>query len=279
MPDQAIHIFNSTANLDPSLMVHLLESWAKEEPDPLSILNDLRVTIVMHNKMPDPPEHEFLVVKTEDRHKVTRLYVLERTTNPALGTVPGESRGTTLDSVKQFCAAITTNTSDLQFASVEEGLQKIDRLTLASVHAATILSDSLDKKGSYRAVDRFLGSAWVYAKGWHGQNIRFLIPSRPLSLYQLALIAKAVHVRFSTYDILKEQCYFHAGVIYSAVLHHFGSLCPENLQEPSEVAVASNLRYGRYLGLKVQSVDHKDIVQIVDDFKAAEAKALKDVSL
>ena len=270
MPDQATHIFNSTANLDPSLMVHLLESWAKEEPDPLSILNDLQVTTIMHNKMPDPPEHEFLIVKTEDRHKTTRLYVLKRTTDPALGTVPSESRSTTLDSVKQFCVAITTNTSDL--ASVEEGLQKIDRLTLASVHTATILSDSLDKKGSYRAVDCFLGSAWVYAKGWHRQNVWFLIPNRPLSLYQLALITKAVHVRFSTYDILKEQCYFHAGVIYSAVLHHFGSLCPENLQEPLEVAVASNLRYGRYLGLKVQSVDHKDVVQIVDNFKEAEAK-------
>ena len=62
-------------------------------------------------------------------------------------------------------------------------------------------------------------------------NVRFLQPNRQLSLYQLALIARAVQQRFSTYDVLKEQCYFHAGVIYSAVLHHFGSLSTENPQE------------------------------------------------
>lgn len=279
MSDQAVHIFNPTANLDPSLLVHLLESWAKADPNPMSILCDLRVTTIMHNKMPHSPEHEFLVVKAEDRHGTTRLFVLERTVDPELGPVPGEGRATALESVKQLCAAITTSSSSSDLASVEEGLKPIDRVTISTVQAASIISDSLDNKGSYKAVDRFLGPSYVYSKGWHGQNVRFMQPNKPVSLYQLAIIAKAVHKRFSTYEVLKEQCYFHAGVIYSAVLHHFGSLAPENSQELTDIIIASGLKYGRYRGVKVQAVDHNDVLKIVDDFKEEYAKAMGDVSL
>ena len=244
MPAQATHIFNPYANLDPSLMVHLLESWAKENPDPMSILSDLQVTAIMHNKLLHPPEHEFLVVKTEDRAGTTRLFILERTTDTALVTVPAENRASAFASVKELCATMTSSTSEL--ASVEEGLQNIDRFTLGTVKAASILLDSLDQKGkgSHTALDRFMGSHYVFSKPHHARNVQFLQPDRRLSLYQLVLIARAVQQRFSTYDVFKEQCYFHAGVIYSAVLHHFGSLSTENPQECSEVALTSGLRYG-----------------------------------
>jgi hypothetical protein len=277
MSDQAIHIFNPAANLDPSLLVHLLESWAKADPNPLSILSDLRVTTIMHNKMPNSPEHEFLVVKTEDQEQKTRLFILERTVDPVLGTVPGEGRPTALESAKQLCAAMSTTSSDSDLASVEEGVAKIDRLTITSVQAAKMISDSVDNKGSYTAVDRFMGRSYVYSKDRHGENVRFLIPNRSLSLYQLAIIAKAVHNRFPNYDVLKEQCYFHAGLIYSAVLHHFGALSSENQQE--EISIVSGLKYGRYRGLKVKTIDHQDVLNIVDDFKAGYAKAMADVSV
>lgn len=277
MSDQAVHIFNPTASLDPSLLVHLLESWAKEDPNPMSILCDLRVTTIMHNKIPRSPEHEYLVLQTEDRENTTRFFLLERTVDPGLGTVPGEGRATALESVKQLCATITTNSSDL--ASLEEGLPKFDRLTVSSVQAAKIISDSLDHKGRYPAVDRFLGAGYVYAPAWHGQNVRFLQPNRPLSLYQLAIIAKAVHKRFSTYEVLSDQCYFQAGVIYSAVLYHFGSLCPENPQEGSDIILSSGLKYGRYRGLKIKAIDHTDVLKVIEDYKAEYAKAMGEVSV
>jgi hypothetical protein len=277
MSPEATHIFNPRATLDPSLMVHLLETWARDDPHPMSILSDIRVTILMHNKMLNAPEHEFLVVETEDSVGTRRLFVLERTTDPGLGTVPAESRASAFASVKELCATMTSSTSEL--ASVEEGLQNIDRLTLGTVKAASIISDSLDKKGSYTAVDRFVGSDYVFSVPRQARNLRFLRPNKRFSLYQLALIARAVQQRFSTYDVLKEQCYFHAGVIYSAVQHQFGSLSTENPEECLEVALPSGFRCGRYLGFKVQSVDRRDVLRIIDDFNEAYAKAIDKVSL
>ena len=272
MSPQAKHIFNPMAHLDPSLLVHLLESWAKADPDPSSILCDLRVTSIMHNKMPQPPEHEFLVVETEDRAKVTRFFILERTVDPGLINMPAEgpSRPTAMESVKQLCAAMTTSSSDL--ASVEEGLQQFDRLTVSTVQAVNITSDSLDNKGSCQALDRFLGCTFVYCKGWQGENVRFLKPAKHLSFYQLVIIAQAVHAQFSTYKVFKDQCYFHAGTIYSAVLHLFGSL---TLNEPSDITLASNLKYGRWHGVKVKAINQKDVEQIVDDYKKEYEKVMK----
>lgn len=275
-PDHAYHIFNTTASLDPSLMVHLLHTWAQSDPDPYSILSDIRVTTIIHIKMPNSPEHEFLVVETQDRASKTRFFVLERTVDPVVVTEPAEERPTPLESVKQFCAAISTTPSDL--SSLEQGLPQIDKLTIGSVQAASIISDSIeDKKGGQKANDRFLGSTYVYSKRWHGQNVRFLQPSKSLSLYELAIIAKAVHTRFPTYELLREQCYFHAGLIFSAVLDHFGSALP--VIEGKDIAIASGLKYGRYRGLKVQAVDPKDTRQIVEDFKLAHKKAMSGFSM
>ena len=267
---ESTHIFDPQANLQPSLLVSLLESWAKVDPKPASILCDLRVTSIMHAKMPQPPEHEFLLVKTEDRENTSRIFLLERTVDPALVTGPGE-RPTAMESVKQLCAAMTTSSSSL--VSVEEGLPQLDRLTVSTVQAAHVLSDSLEnKKGGYQAVDHFLGSSYVYSRGCQGENVRLLEPAKRLSLYQLAIIAKAVQKRFSTYDVLKEQCYFHAGVIYLAVLHHFGSISPNR---PTD---ASNLNHGRLLGLKIKAIDQKDVLQIVEDYKEEYDAAMKGVS-
>ena len=152
---ESTHIFDPQANLQPSLLVSLLESWAKADPKPASILCDLRVTSIMHAKMPQPPEHEFLLVKMEDRENASRIFLLERTVDPALVTGPGE-RPTAMESVKQLCAAMTTSSSSL--VSVEEGLPQLDRLTVSTVQAAHVLSDSLEnKKGGYQAVDHFFG--------------------------------------------------------------------------------------------------------------------------
>ena len=127
----------------------------------------------------------------------------------------------------------------------------------------------MDKMNAYQALDHFLGESYVYARGWHGQNLRLLKPSRPLSLFQLAIIAKAVHKRFGTYDVLKESCYFHAGVIYSVVQRHFGSAFPE--QEDSKA--------GRFLGVKVQAVNPEDVERVLEDFKEEYRIAMGNVSV
>ena len=112
---EALHIFSPSANVDPSLLVNLLLSWAKADPQPTSILCDLRVVSIMHNKMPQPPEHEYLVVTTEDSLKTSRSYILERTVDPSLGTVPGEARVTGVKAGKQLCASVTTSSSGSRF--------------------------------------------------------------------------------------------------------------------------------------------------------------------
>jgi hypothetical protein len=274
MSKPAGHILKTTANLDPSLLVDLLEAWAKEEPDPQRILCDIRVIALVHNKMLKSAQHEYLVVQTEDWEKKANFFILERTVHDGLVTAPGVGRATALESVKQLSSAIVPSSSDV--ASLEEGLPRFDRLTVSSVQAANVLLDSLDNNGSYEAVDAFLRPSFVFSPGFQGENIRFLKPKQPLSLYQLAIIAKAVHQRYPTYEVLKDQCYFHAGVIYSAVREHFGSSCPETLQE---VVLASGLKYGRYYAVKIKAIESKDVTQVLDDYKKEYAKAMNDVSL
>lgn len=254
---QANQLYDSMAELRPSLVVDMLQSWAEGDPNPLTILHELRVTSIMHNKIPTSPQHEYLVVQTEDSLNKTRYFILERTVNPAL-TDPPLDRPTAMESVQQL-SAVTTTSSDAD-------LPQFDRLTLSTVQSVKIIADCVDNKASAPALDRFLGSSYVFSKAWHGENVRLLRPDKRLSLLQLAIIAKAVHTRFPTYDVLKDQCYFHAGVIYGAVLQHFGSRPNHDPHEAKDITIAANLKYGRYHGVKVNRIDPKDVLLIVGDY-------------
>ena len=71
--------------------------------------------------MLNSPEHEYLVIKMEDKEKTSRLFILECTVNPGLSTVSTEGHPTAFEAVKQLCTVMTTSLPDL--TSLEEGLK------------------------------------------------------------------------------------------------------------------------------------------------------------
>ena len=65
-------------DLDAETFSVLYSNWVALDPKPENILSYFEVTSVIHNKMPNHPEHEFLVIETFAKDNKSRLFVLDR---------------------------------------------------------------------------------------------------------------------------------------------------------------------------------------------------------
>ena len=149
-----------------------------------------------------------------------------------------------------------------------------DRLTLSSFQSADLMSESIrlafDKIHTTPAVDQFLGEEMVFDKKWQGENIRYFKPKKPLSLFELALLANTVHEMFPDYSLLREQCYFFAAVVYLAAEHLAGveSGSPEYSQGLLHIdnSLLSN-RYGRWNGALVNKIDPEEFIDVLAKYR------------
>ena len=267
-------------------------------------LSQVQVTCILHNKMPQSPEHEFLVVETKNLGGAINTFILERTvrlppddtskpsssSNPSK---PGDGFNRLSTRVHQIYRTIMPSaqprphSDDLELESLEpllppqrppspaSQLSMIDRLTASAAISTQLVSESLrsnikDIQNS-DAEDHFLGEDFVYSPEWLGENIRALIPKKSLSLFQFAVLAHAVHCRYPKYTLLREQCYFFAGLVYSAVAEEFGSDTP---------GPGSRLpqRYGRWAGAMVSHVDRGEILNTLDEYRSMYLEQISLVS-
>lgn len=230
------------------------------------VLRRLEVRCIMHNKLPDGPQHEFLVIETVDRFErdKVRLFILERTMS---------SQDTVIDSVRdpsdrklhtRIATACSPLSADSNSSSKPEEEQPnrhtgtltiADKLTVASTQSADIISDALSNAQKYPAKDRFLGGNAIRLKRWHKEIVNYFKP-KGLTLFQLAIIADCTHELYPDYSIFSHQCYFYAGVVYGAAEECFGMLPSKNADESQGNLVHiidSHLsdKYGRWNGVKV----------------------------
>ena len=292
MESQAGCLMEPGSTTSTGLFLLALRGWgydflsSEPDPDPSKFLEEVQVTCILHNKMPASPEHEFLVIETKDREGFVRPLILERTVRlqgdqdsadleSAQNTAPGQGARKLFERFQQIYRTMlppgpesSEEGSSLlpQTSPTASALSLVDRLTTSSALSADLISQPLYSKlfkevRDTPAIDRFLGQDYVFSAEWQGQNIRHLKPGRPLSLFEFAILAEAVHSKFPLYSLLREQCYFFAGAVYSAVLHEFGA----DSEGPSG---GLPQKYGRWGGALVSLVPDAVVLEIVAEYRA-----------
>lgn len=308
MDEQASVLLNKNSATQTSMFLLALRGWGSEfcesNPDPALFLSQIRVTCIMHNKMPLSPEHEFLVVETQDREGMKTSLILERTvelqretgdTDRINDISPGEGLIRLFKKIKRIaCDTLTSGSQPSDLGSMEEGLIRrplsiIDKATMSSTQSFDVLSESLklklDDLHTSPAVDHFLGENYVFSPNWQGRNIRHFKPKKKLSLLELAVLVDVVHQAFPNYTLLKEQCYFFAGLVYSALQYQFGisSSSSSKLNEDEDLVYIDDSRlsnrFGCWKGELVSNVEPQEVMDIVEKFGKAYTSEIAKVSL
>lgn len=271
--------------LTTDVFLYLLTSWASSVSDPHLVLNRFSVTTISHNKHPESPEHEFLIIETEDQHDHhSRLFILERTMSEQASAMQRDPDPENKP-FKAFLGIASTSSDDSHLSSVEEGLSSstgslslADKASLRSLQSADQISESLDKGKDYPAKDQFLGEYFTSLKRFHGQYVRYFKPNN-LSLFELALLANTIHDTFPRYSILEHQCYFFAGLICASVEHYFGIQPSKSFNDSENYIIDSHLpnNHGRWKGVKVHTVNPEHVVQAIRNFKKEHTTVISKV--
>jgi hypothetical protein len=228
MDEATEHIFDPGVRWKPNFLLYILRSWAELAPDPQLVLSQIVIKCVMLMKMPCPPEHEFLileVVNKKDTKAKAKLLILERTIgNPESGYDTTDSQKTRTSQVTKFLkdSYVTLTTGNDQW--MEEGTKPLtarDKMSVISIQALNTSSESLNKNQNSLADDLFLDEDFVFHPSRHGQCMKYFQPRQELSLFDLALIADAVHKQSLKYTPLKKNCYFYAAVVYAVAKVRF----------------------------------------------------------
>ena len=296
--------FDPNTILKSKLFLLLLTNWASMTPDPEDSISRFKVQRITHYKLPTPPEHEFLVIETLDELLgQTKQFILDRTASrqggttmpdPSADPAPSADPSAVLTSrvverLKKFVAAITTlfsARSEPLLTSMEEGsslqlspgssitsdpLSMADKVSLSLTETADLISDSLNISDNSPAFDRFLGQNHVNSPRWQGQKIQSMIIYN-LTLFDFVILAHVIHELYPTYSILKEQCYFYAGLVYSSVRAQWEvSDCPSGPTDQSQS--------GQYQGMKVEWVEGQDVSNAISSYLAIRPQVLAKVIL
>jgi hypothetical protein len=302
MDEQASIVLNKASATQTAMFLLALRGWGAQfcnsSDDPALFLSQITVTCVMHNKMPSSPEHEFLVIETLDREGNRSSLILERTVDLQPNNAdrhsitdisPGEGVLGLLSNIKRILTRGSQQT-DLEEGLIRqsESLSIVDKASLLSAQSFNALSESLrakvDSLHDSPAIDHFLGEKYVFSLNWHGQNIRHFKPKETLSLFELAILADVVHKTYPKYTLLKEQCYFYAGIVYSALEREYGisSCSSARLNEDRSLVFIDNSslsnKFGRWKGVMVSSCDDEDVSNVVQKFRDERSSEIAKVS-
>jgi hypothetical protein len=268
---------------------YIYESWAKDSPDPMSILCRFEVTSITHSKSHDNTEHEYLIAETVDKGSesgLTRLFVFDRvdsrkklTAEDTLSaSIP--TLGQKLKKLGSSAVSLVSSLrSDEELRSAEEGspfsasstsLASIDRSTVLMTQGTDVLL-SLDKAEITRAEDRIRGHSHANSLKCHGQIAKYFKPN-DLTLYELACMAEVIHRLYPSYTVQAEQCYFYAGLLYQATMQQFGQVDLHDIDSH-----LSDNR-GRFAGIKVCDIKPEWSTSVVAKYKEAYRDQLADVS-
>ena len=304
MDEQATILLNKNSTTLTAMFLLGLRGWWSEfchsNPDPTLFLSQIRVTCIMHNKMPLSPEHEFLIIETQDREGTKTPLILERTVGlqretgetDRINDISPDGLNRLYKKIKRIASDALTSGNKLgsmEEETIRRTLTLMDRFTMSTTQSADLLSESLNLKideiHDSSAIDHFLGENFVFSSNWHGQNIRYFKPRKTLSLFQFAVLADVVSKSFPKYTLLREQCYFFAGLVYSAVEYEYGigSSSSGLLNEDQDLVQIDDSRlsnrFGRYKGALVSDVDRQEVVDIVEKFRDAYASEIGKVNI
>jgi hypothetical protein len=267
------HLFDSSNPIPTKLFLFIINSWARRHPNPETILKQFKVTTIMHNKKPTMPQHEFLIIETENTATSgtvpSRFLILERFTSD-LKPAQDENNDRADKLLETFTELLKTATSSLkssQLVSMEEGLGSgmlvRDGISLSAIQLADLVMDTLKQSSTGKAVDQYEGGN-IFEKRDLGQVVQFFKPL-DLTLFDLAIIAQVVHEANPNYSRLHTQCYYFAALVYEAAEKYAGVLVSESADKTQTGLVKIQGSYlsnkcGRWNGVKVTHVDRNSSV-------------------
>ena len=261
--------------LTTSSVLDIFKLHANSHTNPLQVLEQIEVCCIMHSKMPNSPEHEFLVIETVDSSATKRLLILERT----VGVVGSSPEPGDAHSRLRSLYQDLSNASSATLTSEDNSLALLDRVTMSSaqsIHAVSTYAKDLSSK--HEALDRFLGESYALSPTWQGQNMRFFKPTRKLLLYELAVLADLVHNLYPTYTLLGEQCYFFAGLVFLVAKHRFGRDADEGADLKYIKNSAKLGRFGRWKGAMVNHIEEQVVASVDGMFQEEYVKQVAQVS-
>ena len=306
-------VFDSTAkhSTNAFLCFFYTEAFqAKFDPN-LEVLERLIVDKIIHKKIPEPPEHEFLLIHTHDTLESNKLrrFILERTVysdrtkiqeTPDVPDLNIETHHKTLsanlfDIIKRFMeniATILSSESDSALASsqlsMEEGTSHTFSHSSSVAHDSLSITDSVTVSVSESADAVSVAVAESLDQDKIPALDRFLgdhyvgLPRwtgtelrgfRPknLMMFQLVLLANVVHQKYPKYTQLGPSCLFYASLVYKAAEMFGGNAGAVGGHAPQLI--------GHWQGVKVTKVDSQMVSRVVGNFKRALSHQIAEVNV
>lgn len=293
--DPLLQLIDSISTFDTQTFLCNMTQLAMRSPNPRAVQNRFMVKCLMHCKdiQASTISHEFILVELADTQRTSSepLFIaLERMLSPSHGR-PSQTNfmehpdsATVLKSVEQTLKevpanllaskskstesdplspyqAVTTDEFELTPSSPSPSYQLpfFDTVSLAATSATHTSTQSTSK--FYRADDRFIGSKNLGLHKNLALNIRHICPQF-LSLFDLAVLADAVHNHDPLYSIFKHQCFWFARIICDVVAREY--TCTTITSKANFVAIDDvfiprnsylpNLE-GRWIGFKISRVE------------------------
>ena len=285
--DAASMVFDPNSFMTTNHVLFLFSCWASMPPSdsskPVDILSQFKVRIITHNKRPNSPEHEFLVIETVDQSNKTYLFILQRTVSrPGVTLGPHDEPGPPyrtkpLEKIRNFIATLAASItvpheSHLPISTEEGSSSSSSSSSPSTTFDALSIGDSLDKSDNFPVVDRFLGQNYVHSAQWHGQIVRYFKPDH-LTLFELVLLANVVHETHPTSSILGEQSYFYVRLVYTALENLFCISASKSAHESKDLVcnIDSHLdiEYGHWKGPMVNKIEEETVSKVITMYKIA----------
>jgi hypothetical protein len=245
--DNLQNLVDSTISMDTDFFLTQLMLVAVLSPDsPEKILRRFMVESVTHCKDPfTTPQHEFLIIGLSDTYQSgskTHLLYLERTVSdihPPTSSFADHPDNTPIhqsivETLEEIVASLMPKVSQPYEAIIDESeatadsyshiYSCFDSASLFSTKSVFTSTRSISKV--YKADDRFSGggNAGLYAEASH--NVRQLdFKSQSLSLFDLAVLANAVHIHAPLYSILGNHCFWFSNIICDVLEQEYPPTC------------------------------------------------------
>jgi hypothetical protein len=256
----------------------LIRAASDSESTAQSVLDKLEVRSIGLNKHPDPPEHEYVIVEVWNvSDQKTLFFIIHRLAQLAPDEGPQLTRRpsrSTLSSMEEgFASANHPVASDLSLR---------DALSLSAAATSHAALSHLDKAVKMKAVDQILGEDAIGLRRYGvGQNARQVTPS-DLKLFDLVVLAEAIHNVAPDYSTLRHNCYWFANALLDAVIE----LCHTDTLENSlhdhrfklyQLDPRSSQISGRWKGIRVSCTNQTDLFDILREFSQKHKEAMAKV--
>ena len=302
---------NWNAIIDRALMqpiavfLSFFNKAASESKNSDALLNRLVVVYIRHHKQSSNPlEHEFLSIKTKDKTDGSiRRFILERTIMNQV-TAPAPQRPTvtmkdsatgSFENVQQGILFVHLLAQQTTLSAMEEGtlastststaypplsfphpqLSTGDTLSLSAAKTSQVVSQSLKGDNKVIAYDRILGESYLDQPRYScGRNIE----PKGLMLFQLIVIAKAVHDFSPEYTMLGGNCFWFCNMVVDVLMEVVAVDEIGTVVKDGQYVKMDDIR-GRWNGWKVTQTDPTEVSRIVKIFKKLHSEELNEVNL